>query len=680
MHNPLLSDYNLPPFNDIRAEHVVPAIETILKDNLEEIDKIASSQPTSWVELIKPLEALDDRLHRAWSPVSHLNSVMSEEALRDAYNQCLPKISDYATQVGQHKRLYDAFLVIYQGDEFNRLDDSQKKVITNAIRDFKLQGIALPEAQQIEFKNIKKSLSELQSKFQDNLLDATEAWHLDIAERDDLKGVPEANLKLFENKAKEQNTKGYRLGLDYPCFHAIVTYAENRVLRETIYQAFVTRASNHEPSKPEFDNSDIMRDILKLRHKMANILGYESYANYSLERKMANSVDEVFGFLGDLSNKSKSFAQKEIQVLKDFAKQTDNLDTLQPWDMSFYTERLRQKTFSVSQEALRPYFPADKVLSGMFSVVEKVFGVQAECLTDVETWHKDVQVFAIYDKNKNLRGKFFLDLFAREKKRQGAWMDDAIVRRVLPDQVVQYPAAYVTCNFRPAVAGQPALLTHDEVITLFHEFGHALHHMLTKIDHSDVSGINGVPWDAVELPSQFLENFCWQKEALPLISSHVDTNEPLPEALFDKLLQTKYFMTGMHVVRQLEFALFDFRIHHEFDEGKSNQIQEILDDVRSQISVSPITSYNRFQHSFAHIFSGGYAAGYYSYLWAEVLSSDAFARFKEEGLFEAKVGQSFLENILEKGGSQEPDVLFKAFRGRAPKIDYLLKDYGLLEN
>jgi len=680
MHNPLLSDYDLPPFKDIRAEHVLPAIETVLKDNLEEIDKIARSQPATWAELVKPLEELDDRLHRAWSPVSHLNSVMSEEALRDAYNQCLPKISDYATQVGQHKQLYEAFLAIYQGEEFHSLDESQKKVITNAIRDFKLQGIALPKAQQTEFKNIKKTLSELQSKFQDNLLDATDAWHLDISDLNELKGVPEANLKLFEKKAKEQNVKGYRLGLDYPCFHAIVTYAENRKLRETLYQAFVTRASNHEPSRVEFDNSAIMQEILKLRHKMANILGYESYAHYSLEKKMANSVGEVFEFLNDLSVKAKPFAEREIQTLREFAKKMDNLDSLQPWDMSFYTERLRNEKFSVSQEELRPYFPVDKVLSGMFSVVGKVFSIQVSHLENVETWHEDVQVFAIYDQNKNLRGKFFLDLFAREKKRQGAWMDDAIVRRMCSEQGLQYPAAYVTCNFRPAISGQPALLTHDEVITLFHEFGHALHHMLTQVDHSDVSGINGVPWDAVELPSQFLENFCWQKEALPLISSHFETNASLPEDLFEKLLQTKYFMTGMHVVRQLEFALFDFRIHHEFEEDKPNQIQVILDDVRSQVSVSPIASYNRFQHSFAHIFSGGYAAGYYSYLWAEVLSSDAFARFKEEGLFEAKVGKSFLENILEKGGSEEPDVLFKAFRGRKPKIDYLLEDYGLLDH
>tara|TARA_R110002110_G_scaffold65206_5_gene180095 strand:+ start:39224 stop:41266 length:2043 start_codon:yes stop_codon:yes gene_type:complete len=680
MSNPLLLDYDLPPFKKIRVEHIVPAIEEILKDNLEKINQVAKSQPTKWEALIKPLEALDDRLHRAWSPVSHLNSVMSNDALREAYNECLPKISDYATQVGQHQALFDAFLKIHKSKDFNDLDEAQQKVITNAIRDFKLQGIALPETEQAKFKKIKNQLSELQSNFQDNLLDATDAWHLDIVDINDLKGVPEASINLLAAKAKEQKVKGYRLGLDYPCFHAIVTYAENRQLRETMYQAFVTRASDQSPSKPEFDNSENINKILKLRQQLAQMLGYETYAHYSLERKMANSVEEVFGFLRDLAEKSKPFAEKEMQVLRDFAQQTDKLDSLQPWDMSFYTEKLRNKTFSVSQEALRPYFPVDKVLSGMFAVVGKVFGVQVDPLKNVETWHKDVQVFSVLDKDKNLRGKFFLDLFAREKKRQGAWMDDAIVRRVHTDQALQHPAAYVTCNFRPANSGQPALLTHDEVITLFHEFGHALHHMLTQIDHSDVSGINGVPWDAVELPSQFLENFCWQKEALPLISSHVETNEPLPEALFEKLLQTKYFMTGMHVVRQLEFALFDFRIHHEFDEQKTGQVQAILDEVRKDISVSPLASYNRFQHSFAHIFSGGYAAGYYSYLWAEVLSSDAFARFKEEGLFEPTVGLSFLENILEKGGSQEPDILFKAFRGRGPKIDYLLEDYGLLEN
>lgn len=679
MTNPLLEDYELPPFGSIRVEHIEPAIDAVLKNNLEEIEKIAESQPDTWAALVKPLEVLDDRLHKAWSPVSHLNSVVSEESLRQAYNNCLPKLSDYATQVGQHQKLYQAFLKIEQSQEFKTLDQAKQKVITNALRDFKLQGIALPKEKQEAFKKVSKALSENQSKFQDNVLDATDSWHHDITDRKVLEGVPDASLELFAAKAKENNVKGYRVGIDYPSFHAIITYAKDRGLRETLYQAYVTRASDQPPSKPEFDNSLLMDEILSLRHQMAEILGFETYAHYSLEKKMANDVDEVFDFLQNLAEKAKPFAKREFKQLTDFAKKLDNISALQPWDIAYYTEKLRAEQFSISQEELRPYFPVDKVIQGMFEVVGKVFGIHAKEQKDIKVWHKDVQMFCIFDNAKQLRGKFYLDLFARAKKRQGAWMDDAVVRRVGDDNRLQHPVAYVTCNFRPSDGKTPALLTHDEVITLFHEFGHALHHMMTQVEHSDISGINGVPWDAVELPSQFLENWCWQKEALPLISSHYQTQAPLPEDLFHKLLETKYFMTGMHVVRQLEFALFDFRIHYEFKSGAKGHIQQVLNEVRSKVSVLTAVDYNRFQHSFSHIFAGGYAAGYYSYLWAEVLSSDAFARFKEEGLFESKVGQAFLEHILEKGGSQEPSILFEAFRGRHPKIDFLLEDYGLVE-
>ncbi|MCS5707307.1 M3 family metallopeptidase [Candidatus Berkiella cookevillensis] len=678
MSNPLLTEYELPPFKSINVQDIMPAIENVLDDNLKKIEKLTTEQPKTWADLIKPLEALDDRLHRAWSPVRHLNAVMSSEALRKAYNECLPKISDYSTQVGQNKALYEAFLAIKNAPEFSNLDSAQKKVIQNALRDFKLQGIALSPEKQAQFKSLKKQLSELESKFQDNVLDATDHWHMDIEDSAKLAGVPEADLALFAQKATENKVSGYRLTLDFPCYYAIATYAKDRKLRETMHEAYVTRASDQGPSKGNFDNSAIIVSILKIRDELAKLLDYPTYAHYSLEKKMAPSVNAVMSFLEELALKAKPFAQKEINELETYAKKQDNIDRLQPWDTSFYSEKLREEQFSISQEELRPYFPAHKVIEGMFKIVNKTFGISVKPIHSFDAWHDSVQLFEVIDKDNLLRGKFYLDLYARPKKRQGAWMDDAIGRRKKVDASLQTPVAYITCNFRPGMGDEPALLTHDEVVTLFHEFGHALHHMLTQIDHLDISGISGVPWDAVELPSQFLENWCWQKEALPIISSHYQDQKPLPEEMFNKLLRTKNFLSGMHIARQIEFALFDFRIHLEFDSQQKNQVQTILDEVRKKVAVVPAASYNRFQNSFTHIFSGGYCAGYYSYLWAEVLASDAFSRFKEEGLFNPQVGAAFMQHILEKGGSEEPEVLFRLFRGRAHKIDYLLEDYGLL--
>lgn len=678
MSNPLLTEYELPPFKSINVQDIMPAIEDILSDNLKKIEKLTTEKPKTWTDLIKPLEALDDRLHRAWSPVRHLNSVMSSDDLRKVYNECLPKISDYSTQIGQNKALYEAFLAIKDAPEFSTLDGAQRKVIQNALRDFKLQGIALSPEKQVQFKALKKQLSELESKFQDNVLDATDDWHMDISDSARLAGVPEADLALFAQKAKENKVSGYRLTLDFPCYYAIVTYAQDRTLRETLHEAYVTRASDQGPSKGKFDNSGIIENILSIRHAIAQLLEYPSYAHYSLEKKMAQSVNAVMNFLDELALKAKPFAQKEFKELEAFAKKRDKIDRLQPWDTSFYSEKLREEQFSISQEELRPYFPADKVIEGMFKIVNRTFGITVKPIHSFDAWHDSVQLFEVIDQANTLRGKFYLDLYARPKKRQGAWMDDAIGRRKKADSSLQTPVAYITCNFRPGMGNEPALLTHDEVVTLFHEFGHALHHMLTQIDHLDISGISGVPWDAVELPSQFLENWCWQKDALPIISSHYKDQRPLPEEMFNKLLKTKNFLSGMHIARQIEFALFDFRIHLEFDSQQKNQAQAILNEVRTKVAVVPAASYNRFQNSFTHIFSGGYCAGYYSYLWAEVLASDAFSRFKEEGLFNPQVGAAFMQHILEKGGSEEPEVLFRLFRGRAHKIDYLLEDYGLL--
>lgn len=679
MTNPLLTAYELPPFKAIETEHIKPAIEQVTQENLRAIDDFLEEEIVDWHGLIKPLETLDDKIHRAWSPVRHLNAVLSSESLRKAYNDCLPIISDYSTQIGQNEKLYNAFLSIKESDSFDGLDSDQKRVIHNALQDFKLQGVALSADKKEQFKELKKKLSGLESKFQDNVLDATDSWHLDISDKQILDGVPAADLALFAQKAKENGVVGYRLTLDFPCYFAIVTYAKDRNLRETLYQAFVTRASDQGPQKGKYDNSQIMVDILKTRHELANLLGFSSFAEYSLEKKMAQSTQTVMTFLNELAIKAKPFATQEYLTLQEYAHKIDGLDTLSPWDTAYYSEKYKNETFAISQEALRPYFPATQVLQGMFDIVHKTFGINIQAIKNFESWHEDVQLFEVFDQAGQIRGKFYLDLYARPKKRQGAWMDDAVGRRRRSDNSIQIPVAYITCNFRPSANDDPALLTHDEVVTLFHEFGHALHHMLTQVDHLDISGINGVPWDAVELPSQFLENWCWQKEALPMISSHYQTKETLPDDMFEKLLKTKNYLSGMHIVRQLEFALFDFRIHMEFDERNPDKIQHILDEVRAQVAVTKAQPYNRFQHSFSHIFAGGYSAGYYSYLWAEVLASDAFARFKEEGLFNPKVGASFMQNILEKGGSAEPEMLFRLFRGRAHKIDYLLEDYGLLD-
>lgn len=678
MENPLLTEYELPPFESIEVEHIQPAIERIIKNNLKAINTLVENKPQSWGDLVKPLESIDDTLHRAWSPVRHLNSVKSSDALREAYHQCLPKITDYASAISQNQALYQAFLSVQQSPEFESLDSAKQKVITNALRDFKLEGVALAKEKKEIFKTLRKNLSELENKFQDNVLDATDNWSMLLEDKTRLKGVPEADIALFAQRAKENNKEGYLLGLDFPCYHAIVTFAEDRKLRETLYEAFVTRASDQGPLKGKYDNSQLMVDILTTRHHLAKLLDFDSFAHYSLEKKMADSVDTVLAFLNELAAKAKPFAVSDFEMISAFAKESDGLSELKPWDISFYSEKYKKDKLTLSQEELRPYFPINKVLAGMFEIVQKTFGIKVQEVKDFQAWHESVQFFEVLDKEKQLRGKFYLDLYARPKKRQGAWMDDAIGRRQKVDSSIQTPVAYVTCNFRPSVGDVPALLTHDEVVTLFHEFGHALHHMLTQIDHLDISGISGVPWDAVELPSQFLENWCWQTESLPMISSHYQTKEPLPKAMFDKLLKTKNFLSGMFLVRQIEFALFDFRIHLEFDEKAPNKIQETLDEVRKQVAVVPTTPYNRFQHSFCHIFSGGYCAGYYSYLWAEVLASDAFARFKEEGLFNPKVGESFMQNILEKGGSEEPDRLFRMFRGRAYKIDYFLESYGLI--
>ena len=674
MTNPLLISSELPPFTKILPEHIRPAIESIIHDNEKAIATLLASGATqSWQSLQEPLDQLNDTLEQAWSPVGHMNAVVNSEQLREAYNSCLPLLSEYSTRIGQNRALFDAYQSLADSQAYDKLDSAQQKVINDTLRDFRLAGVALDEDKKARYGEIKKQLSELTSKFSDNELDATMAWSKLITDESELAGLPETALAGAKQLAQSKEKDGWLLNLDFPSYFPVMTYCDNRALRQEVYTAFATRASDQGPNAGEFDNSDNINQILKLRHELAQLLGFDNYAAYSLATKMAESPDKVVAFLEDLAAKSKPQAEKELAELQAFAKEAYGVDDLQAWDVGYYGEKLRQQRYAISQEALRPWFPAEKAISGMFAVVKRLFGVEFETVNDVETWHKDVRFFNI-TRNGEVIGRFYLDLFAREHKRGGAWMD-VCRARWKKDSKTQLPVAYLTCNFTPPVGDKPALLTHNEVVTLFHEFGHGLHHMLTRVDYAAVSGISGVAWDAVELPSQFMENWCWEKEGLALISGHFETGESLPDAMLDKLLAAKNFQSAMMMVRQLEFSLFDFKLHKEYQENVD--VQSVLNAVREQVSVVIPPAFNRSQNSFSHIFAGGYAAGYYSYKWAEVLSADAFSRFEEEGIFNRATGESFLREILEKGGSAEPMELFVNFRGREPEIDALLRHSGI---
>ena len=674
MNNPLLKSNELPPFSHILPEHVRPAIESIVADNEQAIAALlASGRGKDWTSLQEPLDALDDRLSQAWSPVGHMNAVVNSEDLRAVYNDCLPLLSEYSTRIGQNRQLFDAYQALADSAEFGQLNSAQQKVINDTLRDFRLAGVALDDAKKARYGEIKKQLSELSSKYSDNVLDATMAWTKLITDESELSGLPESALAGAKQLATAREQDGWLLNLDFPSYFPVMTYCDNRDLRKEVYTAYVTRASDQGPNAGEFDNSNNITQILRYRQELAELLGFANYAEYSLARKMAESPEKVIAFLQDLVQRSKPQAEKELNELKAFARDEFGVTELEAWDIGYYGEKLRQQRYTISQEELRPWFPAEKAIAGMFTVVNRLFGVEFEVVSDVDTWHKDVRFFNI-TRNGEVIGRFYLDLFAREHKRGGAWMD-VCRSRWQRDGKLQLPVAYLTCNFTPPVGDKPALLTHNEVVTLFHEFGHGLHHMLTKVDYAAVSGISGVAWDAVELPSQFMENWCWEKEGLAIISGHYETGEPLPEAMLNKLLAAKNFQSAMAMVRQLEFSLFDFKLHKEYREDID--VRALLDDVRQQVSVVIPPAFNRFQNSFNHIFSGGYAAGYYSYIWAEVLSADAFSRFEEEGIFNQTTGESFLHEILEKGGSAEPMELFVNFRGREPQIDALLRHSGI---
>ncbi len=668
----------LPRFSDIQPDRVEPMIKSMLDKNREKLKQLLTNQNAyTWDNLMSPLEQMNNELHNMWSPISHLHAVMESPALRDAYNNTIEHLTEYHTEISQNEDLFRAISSIAESAEFKSLSAAQKKTIENDIRDFKLAGIHLPADKKQRLAELNQELSKLTTKFSENLLDATNAFIMHVPDARILKGLPEQAQKLAEENAKQRNLEGEVLTLDAPSYSTAIKFIENRDVREKLYHAYTTRASEQGPNAGKWDNTEVMNDIMRIHTEIAHIVGFNNYAEYSLATKMAKTPDEVLDFLQNLVQRSLPMAKFEYQELVALAKKMDGIDKLEAWDLPYYSEKLQQSKFNFTQEDFRPYFPIHKVLQGLFTVVEKIYGITVREEQNIDLWHPQAKFFTLHDKNGEFRAGFYIDLYARPHKRDGAWMDECRVRYAQKDHF-QYPIAFLTCNFMRPLENKPALLTHDDVITLFHEFGHCLHHMLSKVNIPSVSGINGVPWDAVEFPSQFMENYCWEKETLALIAEHYETGAPFPNDLYHKMHAAKHFQTGLHMVRQLEFALFDFRLHLEFDpNGPSGQIQHILDDVRKQVAAYQVPSFNRFQHSFSHIFAGGYSAGYYSYKWAEVLSADAYAAFEEHGLFDHDTGKRFMENILEVGGVREPMDSFVAFRGRKPTIDALLRHSGI---
>lgn len=679
MSNPLLHVHTLPPFSAISPDMIEPAVDQLLAEGRQVVADLVSTvtEPT-WDNFVMPMEQMGDRLAQAWSPVSHMNAVVNSDALRDAYNACLPKLSQYWTELGQHKGLYALYQKLAQSPAFTTLSRAQQTAVEHTLRDFTLSGIALPEAEQKRYAELQQRLSELTTKFSENVLDATGGWSKQILDESELAGLPDSAKAAARQAAQEKSLDGWLITLDFPSYFPVMTYADNRALRRELYEAYCTRASEQGPQAGQWDNSAVMQEIMTLRLEKAKLLGFNNYAEYSLATKMAESPAQVIAFLDDMASKSRAQAQSEYEELCRFAREEHGAEALEAWDVGYYSEKLKHARYEISQEMLRPYFPLPKVLEGMFGVAQRLFGIEIRQQPEFDSWHRDARLYDVL-RDGELIARFFLDPFARGKKRGGAWMDDCRVRRRRDDGTLQLPVAYLVCNFNPPVGDDPALLTHNEVTTLFHEFGHGIHHMLTKVEVADVSGINGVAWDAVELPSQFMENWCWEPEALALISGHYQSGETLPQALLDKMLAAKNFQSGMMMVRQLEFSLFDFHLHSEYVPGVTD-IQQVLDRIRAQVAVVPAPAFNRFQHSFSHIFAGGYAAGYYSYKWAEVLSADAFSRFEQEGIFNPATGADFLHAILEQGGAREAMDLFVEFRGRKPEVDALLRHSGIIQS
>ena len=666
-----------PDFSSIETDKIAHQLDAILTQNLKSIDTLLDQAHFDWDNLIQPLEDFDDRLNKFWSPIRHLNSVMNNDTLREAYNACLPKLTVYGTSVSHNKNLYLAIQSIANSDTYGKLDVAQKKVIDNHLRDFKLSGVSLDDDKKKRYTELSTQLATLSAKFEENLLDATQAWTKHITDKSALSGLPDSAIQVAKATAESKALEGWLFTLEIPSYLAIMSYADSDSLRKEMYRAYSTRASDQGSSTGKFDNSQVMLDILKCRLELAKLLDFNNYAEESLATKMVTKTHDVLAFLHQLVEASKGKAHEEYDQLCKFATAECGINNVQAHDIAYLSEKLRQTRYDISQEQLRPYFPESQVTQGLFAIVKKLFSVTVEPVDNVDVWHPDVRCYALFDASGALVSHVYFDLYARENKRGGAWMDEYCVRRHLKNGETQLPIAYVTCNFNGPIGDDPALFKHDEVVTLFHEFGHALQHMLTTIEYADVSGINGIPWDAVEVASQFLENWAWQKESLSLIAKHYKSGEALPDDLFEKMLLAKNFQTAMMMVRQLEFALFDFKLHLSFDEKQKNQIQSILNEVRNDVSVIPVPEFNRFQHGFSHIFAGGYAAGYYSYKWAEVMAADAFSLFLEMGIFDPDTCQRFLTTFMQSGGAIDPADLFQQFRGRPPQVESLLKQAGI---
>lgn len=674
MNNPLLDWEQTPDWSAIRAEHLEPAIDAVLADARSEIEALLQNGDFHWSSFGEPLEHIENRIHKAFSPGSHLHSVNNTDDWRNAYEACLPKLTAYSTEMGQNTNLCTAWKALAAQPD---LTPEQRRLAENALRDFHLSGVDLPTDKKQRYAQIQQRLAELSNRFESNLIDATDSWFIHLKDTSRLRGLPDSALEQGRAKAASKELEGYVYGLDYPSFDAIITHADDRTLRAEMYEAFVTRSSDQGPEAGQRNNRPLMDEILALRHEEAQLLGYSNFAEVSLVPKMADSPAQVEGFLQDLATKARSAAQQQLDALAAFAVQNGADYPLEAWDTGYWAEKHKEAILGLSDELLRPYFAVPRVLDGLFLVAKKLFDVTVEA-KDMPTWHPDAKAYAVLRDGKQIAW-FYTDLFAREKKRGGAWMGDC-AGRIGDIQSLQLPIATLTCNFRAATGDGPALLTHDEVLTLFHEFGHGLHHMLTQVDVPGVAGINGVAWDAVELPSQFLENWCWERDALDLFARHIEDDSPLPADMLEQLRASRRYNAGLATLRQVEFALFDLRLHRDYQPDSPADIEAVLASVRDEVAVLKPPAWNRFANSFSHIFAGGYAAGYYSYKWAEVLSADAFAAFREEGLFNAEAGTRFRQNILERGGSEDAAVLFRRFRGRDPQVEALLEQDGLLES
>jgi len=666
LHNPLLDFSGLPRFAEIEPGHVAPAIDELLAQGRTAIASVTSAPPT-WEAFIAPLEDANEKIGRAWGQVSHLHAVMDSPALRDAYNANLPKVTQYWTELGQNEALFAKYKALQAAREFSSLSPSRKKIVENAVRDFRLSGAELSTEKKTRFAAIQEELAKLSAKFSENVLDATNAFSI-VVDETRTRGIPEDVLHAAREAAKKDGKDGFKFTLHAPSYMPVMQYADDRALRETLYRESATRAS--EFGKPEWDNTASIARIVELRRELAQLLGYATFAEVSLVPKMAESPKQVLAFLDDLARRARPFAEQDVAELREF------FPDLQAWDVAYASEKLRAKRYAFSDQEVKQYFPEANAIGGLFRVAESLYQVKITP-SKAPVWHEDVRFFDVRDRSGELVGQFYMDLYARETKRGGAWMDDAIGRRRKGARI-QTPVAYLNCNFSRPVAGKPALFTHDEVLTLFHEFGHGLHHLLTRVEDLGVSGINGVEWDAVELPSQFMENFCWEWEVLRDMTRHVDTGKPLPRELFDKMLAAKNFQSGMAMLRQIEFAEFDMRLHSEFDAARDRSALALLEKVRERVAVLKPPAYNRFPNNFSHIFAGGYAAGYYSYKWAEVLSADAYAFFEENGVLDAGVGARFRDEILAVGGSRPAAESFRAFRGREPSVDALLRHSGMI--